>query len=314
MKKILPILYTLYSILYTFVPSANAQSANFSVSPPVVELLLAPNSTVTQTFIIKNDGADAAYSLSFHKVIPTDDLGHSTIDPAPYSFVNAPVSAKLIGKDSDTLYPFPAGKTEAIQVELSSATVDEAVDQYFALVVSLQNPTDLSGVTKLSSQIAALILTTTTPVPAIPTDITIEDFNPPRVHDSLFPLQISPRLVNNAPVMLRVKGKLELTSPNNKLLETINIDPILVLSDTSRQLPQLSLTTNISPLFSRIGPHSLKLTIQTDGGRTLIESEKVFWFLPLRLMIIITALILIKIAWKIHTFRSLTNADKKAHS
>ena len=292
-------LICLISLIGYFAPSAKAQSAGLSISPPVVEVLLSPNKSATQTFVLKNEGEDTSFSLAFHKLIPTDSLGHSTIDPTPLSFSNLPITATIQNFELNTFYPLDSGATVNLTVLLQGATVEEASDLYLALVISLSPREDLTQSTTIAPGISALILTTIPPVPAIPTDITLSDFDPPALHDTSNPLTITPMLQNNSPIMLNTKGVLSLTSPFGKVLSSHPYDQTLILGHSTRTPKSYILDLKSSYL----GPHKLKLTILTESGRTLIESEKTIFFAPIRL-IIFFILALLTFALAIATVKS----------
>jgi len=264
-----------------------------SISPPVTEVLLAPNKTATQTIQLANNGEDTAFSLSLHKLIPTDDLGHSTIDPTPYTQSNTPLEIKIQGKEFDTSYPFPANSTIPLTLNFTSATVEEPLDFYLALVAKIENSESLTQSSTTTPGISLPLLITLTPLPALPTDIAINQFSPPQLHDSSLPLKVPVIIENKAPIMLRIKGTLALISPTGKVVQESIFDPTLILGHTTRSLP----STKYQVPSTTIGPHTLKLTIQTEGGRILLESEKPIFFAPLR-----PILILIVIALSLTTF------------
>lgn len=283
MKK--NIIFCILLMVYCFnglISHVNAESISLSISPPVTEVLIAPNKTTTTTITLKNLGESTNYQISLHKVIPTDDQGHSTIDPTPLNLNQLPLIPTLVGQEFDTPYPLATNQVANLTLQLSAPSIDVATDLYLALVIQAIDPNLSLTNSSSNPAIASLILTTITPLPAIPTDISLKKFELPTLHDSASPLTLSPQAQNNTNIMLRIQGHATLTSPSGKVIQETKLDPTLILGNSTRNLTSLSF-----PLALRnLGPHRLTLTLTTEGGRTLLESSSVIWILPLRAIIL----------------------------
>ncbi len=278
MKKLLPIIYAVYSILCTFAPSARAQSLSLSVSPPVVEILLAPNKKVSQTFKLQVTGENISYTPELHLVKSSDEFGHVTIDPAPLN----PSSLPLIVSINPAGVAGERPDSRAVTLTFEAASSDRSRDAYLALVFTPQTDLPLSdNAASTLPGISALILITITPDGTLPINLEIKNFEPSLYHDSWNIFTLTPSLKNNADFMIRPQGKFEILAPSGKNILSQDLDPNLILGDSTRRLTPDFIW---SPSWKNIGPHRLRLTIMTEGGTQLTQVEKVIWLLPIKII------------------------------
>lgn len=303
MKKLLPILYTLYSILHTFAALAKISAADvsLSISPPVVEILIAPNKKLTQTFILKLDGDNLTVTPELHLFKPSDNAGHVALDPLPLN----PALIPLVVTSSLPLNTphIVSGETISIALTFEAPTSDLPQDLYLALVVKTGAIEPIESDPTTSPGISSLILVTINPTSVLPINLEITDFETPHLHDSALPLELSPSLKNNADIMIRPEGKLEVFSPTGKTVFSTDLYPNLVLGNSSRTLYSIQDTLysplSWAPSWKNLGPHRVRLTIMTQGGTKLSEIEKTVWVLPIRATIIIfLGMLVLVIIWK----------------
>ena len=289
---------------------AHAQSVNLSISPPVVEILIAPNKKVSQTFNLQFEGDSLTVIPEIHAVKPMDTSGHVTVDPNPIKPADIPLTITSINHVLGV--PFTVqGNTVPITLSFEAASSDTSQDVYLALVLKAvpAEITDTSSVT--TPAISALILATITPDGILPINLEVGDFSLPIIHDSWDPITITPTLVNHNPIMIRPLGTYEVISPGGKTILSIPLYPNLILGNASRVIEGShgSTSTNTSPLplplswsptWYNIGPYRVHLTITSQGGTKLTDIEKVVWVLPIRIIlgtiffILITILLLYK--------------------
>ncbi|MEI8232808.1 MAG: hypothetical protein WCG44_03625 [bacterium] len=280
--SLLIIVVTLSLCHGTFTSKVQAQSTTLSVSPPVVEIMLAPGKSATQTFNLKAEGDNLRITPTLHLIKPSDSFGHTLIDPNPLNQSSLPLTVNISGPSTSPTLTFEA------------ATTDVPADYYLALVFTSApgEPTLESSATLPG--ISALILVTVNPSGVIPIDLSLEDFSPPLYHDSWLSLTISPQLKNNTGIMIRPEGKFEIISPTGKTLLSRSLYPNLVLGHSTRTLQSmvddLPSTLTWNPKWSNIGPYRVRLTINTLGGTKIVETEKTIWILPLRLLITLIAI------------------------
>ncbi len=291
---------------FGFIKLASA-STGLSISPPVTEVLIAPNKSLRTTLNLTNDGEDTSVILSLHSLIPTDDLGHSTINPRPLDQTSIPLVIKTIGTELDQPIQLIAGQSFPITLELEAANLDEPQDVYFALLARPIDPNSSPTMTASTPGITALFLATVTPTSSLPTNIALTPPELPVIQDTTLPLTIDIKAENKTSIMLQVQGKVKLLSPNKSLITESNIDPKLILGNTSRLLSDFEF--QISDFA--IGPHTLTIELTTIGGRTLTEHSYVIWMLPLRYLLVLV-IILILISIPLLRKIRLTSSIKKA--
>lgn len=302
MKILFVLLFTFYHLLSP--PQASA-STGLSISPPVTEVLISPNKSVSTTLQLTNTGDDTHLELSLHRLLPQGDQGHSTIDPQPLEPSSIPLVITISGASLASPTPLAAGQTLALTLHLEAANLDEPQDVYLALLARPVDPTNKATMPIAAAGVSALFLTTITPSPAIPTNVALESPNLPTLHDNTLPLEFAVAATNKAPVMLSVSAKITLTSPNKEVIHESIVEPKLILGNTTRQL------SNFEFLISdfAFGPHTLNIELLTLGGRVLTSHSYTIWLLPLRyLLILLVALLLLSIPF-IRKFR-LTSTTK----
>ena len=275
-----------------FLPPQASAAAGMSVTPPVTEILISPNKSVSTTIQLTNDGEDTSIILSLHRLIPQGDQGHSTIDPKPLDPTSIPVVIKLVGKELGIPFKLSAGQTLPITIELEAANLDEPTDVYFALLARGINEGASPTESQATPGITALFMTTITPSASLPTNIALTPPELPIIQDTSIPLSFDVKAENKTGIMLQVQGKIKLMSPNKTLISESSIDPKLILGNTSRILSPFTFQSS----YTHLGPHTLTIELSTVGGRTLTEHSYVVWMLPLRyLLVIAVVLVLVSI-------------------
>lgn len=287
---------------------ATAKTIGLSISPPVTEVLLSPNKSLrTSLTLTNNTNSDTSYLLSLHSIIPTGTDGHSTINPKPLDLTTIPLTIRPVGLELGQPIPIKSGETQVVSLELEAANLEEPQDVYFAVLARPINDNASPTITTTSPGIAALIMSTITPIPSLPTNIALENPNMPLAHDNTLPLNLNLVAENKTNIMLQVQLKAKLVSPNRDIIHESVLEPKLVLGNNKRQFNLPSINTQISQL----GPHTLTIELATLGGRVLTEHSYIIWLLPLRYIFISMAtLILLTIPFLRKIL--LTNRVKKA--
>lgn len=282
--------------------SAHAQSVGLSISPPVVEILLAPNKKVVQTFTLKNQGESVIITPNLREVKPIDQYGHVAVSSNEINPANMPLGAKLSPLGLGNSITLAGGDTTALTLSLEGATVDAPIDTYLALVIEASPVNNSYHLTAAKPGISALVLVTLTPSAVIPANLEIADFNPPLFHDSTLPFVLTPTLKNNSSIMLRPRGKLQILGSNDHVLYELSFYKNLLLKESKRIIegstqsdPPLVTPLSWEPNWTNFGPLRVRLSVETEGGTKLTEIEKVVWFLPIRAIIAITLLAVIMI-------------------
>lgn len=268
----------------------------------MVEILLAPNKQVKQTFTLQVEAQDVAIIPSIHRVNPVGNSGHSEIDLNPIIPSSLPLSIKS-SIPLDKPYSLTTNSV-SLTLTLEAATLDLAQDVYLALVVRVvPQQGDYTTLSPTLPGISALILTTINPTGVVPINLEIQNFDLPLIHDTWNPWAISPELKNSVDQMIHPEGSYQIIGPTGKTVLSRDLYPSLILGNSSRKLLLTPEEENLTPIplthtlkWSNIGPHRIKLQITTQGGTKLTEVERIVWFLPLRLLIIFTVIILVTLS------------------
>lgn len=304
MKKIFVLLLPLTFLL--MVPHAHAD-VGLSITPPVSEVLISPNKSLRTTLQLTNNGEDTSVILSLHSLTPTGELGHSTIDPKPLNLSSIPIVIRLAGLELDTPIPLASNQSLPITLDLEAANLNEPTDVYFAILARPIEPNESHTLTSTTPGITALFLTTITPSASLPTNIALTPPQLPIIQDTSLPLSLDIKAENKTNIMLQVQAKVKLVSPNNATLTESNIDPKLILGNTTRLISPF--TFNLS--LYHFGPHTLTIELITLGGRTLTTNSYVIWLLPLR-YILVTFVVILLITIPTLSKMRLTKTVKKA--
>jgi len=304
--RFLPLTLALFFSLFSLPPVAAAQTSALTISPPVIEVLLAPNKKVVHAFEISNQGESSDFIANLHNFTPTDNIGHGTVSPTPLDPTSVPLILRLANSDRQLRVPFslPSGASTQLVLEVESATFDLSVDSYLALVVSpkTNDVTPQNSTSQTIPGLASLILVTLTPDGNLPIKLNIEDFDLPLLHDNLTPLYLRPTLYNASPIMLRAGGSLEIISPRERTHFTLPLYPNLILKESKRIIqgsnqadPPLPTPLTWQPSLFNLGPYRIRLHITTVGGSQITEIEKTIWLLPIRAIIIVILIAVISI-------------------
>lgn len=292
------ILITLYFQLIS--APALAQSASLSLSPPTVEIILAPNKILTQSFTVHNSGESGQFVVSLHSVKPTGIYGQVELDPRPLRPASLPLIVSLITPDLTFSEPFTLASNESRQLTLNieGASVDAPIDTYLGLVVRSYLEDDSFTGALSQAGITSLVLVTLTPDGILPVNVEVEGFDVPTLHDSSRPLTISPVLHNNSSTMLRLTGEYTIIPPQGESKVVVPLYNNLLLKESNRIIQGVNdagdpISLSWQPRLTDIGPHTLRLTIKTVGGRTVQEVERSIWILPVRTMLILLIAIIV---------------------
>lgn len=289
------------------VAPVHAQSVGLSISPPVVEILLAPNKQVVQTFRIKNLGEAVTLVPTLHALKPVGEHGQVALEPYPLSPATIPLIVTLAPSKLGDPLELSAHEALSLSLTLEGASVDISTDTYFALVLTPQVSPGSTATASLPA-ISALVLTTLTPTGIMPAQLEIAHFDPPLYHDSLTTLTLAPTLTNHAPIMIRPLGNFTVISPSGQTIFEEKFYPDLFLKDSTRVIsgggkadPPAPIPLSWTPTWHNLGPHRLRLSVTTQGGTKLTEIERVVWFLPIRALalgLILSLIILALLTYK----------------
>lgn|GEM_PF-1358400 len=291
------LIIVIWLLVIRFSPPASAQTLSLTISPPVTEIIMKPNTSLIQSFTLQNQGESTQLTPRLALIRPKGLVGGVEIEPSPFEPSEIPLTLSLASDRLALNEPFflKSGETAQLVLKLESASLSEPVDVYLALVLE-STASDLPGNTTARGGISSLVLVTITEDGTIPLEIELGNFSPSPIHDSGTPLNLSPEVKNNAPIMLRPHGTFSVFSPSGKEIFQSALYPNLVLGESSRSLLLASensankevldpLPFSWQPSLTNFGPHRLTITLTTQGGTALAEESRIVWLLPIQLLI-----------------------------
>ena len=276
---------------------AFADATTISINPPVLEILIEPNKSLTQTFTLEHGSSENLMgTLELHRFTPADNLGHINLEREIANPSSLPLT--ITSSTHPLNQPFPLnGQSTQATFNIEAASSDKTEDVYLALVfkTTSADPSTLSS--SAVPGITSLLLITITPSGSLPTNLDIMDLNLPVLHDSWKELTLTGQIKNNTNIMIRPKGSLEIISPYGKSLTNIPLAQNLILGNSQRAIFAETETDSAplkwSPTWKNLGPHRFHLMITTQGGTLLSETEKVVWIMPIRLIIFLILVFLL---------------------
>lgn len=306
-SRVLSIIFALLNFLVTTTSTIHAQSVGLSISPPVIEILMKPNTSLIQAVTIKNQGETTNIVPEIVPIVPIDSFGHTSLD-FTNSSIYSPLTISLENANYQLNQPFTlrSGDSAQLVLRLESASIVEPEDIYLALAISaLSNQT---GDSTIISTISSLILATITPTTNIPIDLEISAFPLAKIHDSINPLDITGTLTNNTPHMIRPVGTITITNLKEHTVYEQSIYPHLILKESSREIEGLYQENETSaaeptplswkPSLLDIGPHQVTLTINSQSGDLITELSKTVWILPIQITIYLLVAIILLLTYK----------------
>jgi hypothetical protein len=288
-------------LVITLRPPVAFATSGLSIDPPVTEILLAPTHPMSTRLTLSNPGdTPAAFTVALHEVEPSDSQGHVKVRPEPISPGALPLTYSLSPRGENGQYTLAPGASLPLTLSLEAATGTEPTDLYLALVATTIAPSAPRTTTETTTTagLAGLIFISVTDGSVVPLSLEVKDFPTPALHDPWLPLAFAPTLVNESPTMIHIAGELQITNARGQVVSTTSLYPDLILSGATRTLaggrgtPLAHLPLSWQPAPLSFGPHTIHLKITTQGGTTILESEKIVWLFPIRVMILIALILL----------------------
>lgn len=275
-------------------------AAGLSIDPPVTEILLSPTTPGAVRLTLTNpEATPATFTLALHAVRPSDAAGHLQVIPEPLGPTTLPLTVSLRPGSESGTYTLAPGAALPVTLTLEAPTGAETSDSYFALVATLVDaarPPENRVTTQAG--LAGIILVSTVGDGVIPMSVKVADFPLPTLHDSWLPLRLTPTIKNESRTMLRLSGELQIQNAQGRLERELPLYPDLVLGGSERTFSQSNEATPAGklplvwqPSLLSVGPHTIRLTLTTVGGTTILESEKIVWIFPIRLTFLVVLIL-----------------------
>jgi hypothetical protein len=286
---------------------ANAQSVSLSISPPILEVLIKPGKTITQTYKLTNNGNSA---IILPHIVKYDEKG--IIDDADYkgenwiSFLNNEISLNR---------PFLLDSNTEKQLTLKISPLAKSAEEnyYLALVFTTQpDPIPNTTVSSVSETIGSVLLINVSNSGLMEKNSRISSFSLPTVLDSFGPLSVNIFVENTGKTYFRPQGKISLIGPIGKA--EYKLKPVVIFEGKNRELcadPESNTGQPdhgfIFPGFF-IGKYSMSVKFTMDDGNKEISASKTFIALPWKSATVIILFIIILVIYKKRIMRK--NAKK----
>lgn len=298
-KIIIAILYAVGAIFaYSLFPNdVMAQAINLSITPPLLEVMVAPGKEVKQVFTITNDGGDVILIPKILYFIPdsTDGTVELTDEVAP----------DWVKFNQDT-FSLKNGNRTDFTVTINPPEGTEETDHFLTLVIETTVPTDVLGQasTFYKSIIGSNILITVSKDGNPKKSAEVIEFTAPKIIDSF----VNPIPLN---LVLRNNGN-SFWKPNGKIIsgdETLKIANLNILSGSNRKLlclkdenlNECNATHNIL-----LGKITHQLEFQMDDDTKIYKVETVTYVFPFSLVAILIFLLTTfryRRIFKLHIFK-----------
>lgn len=271
--KFFVLLLLLFSMHYSlFSAKVSAQSAiSLSITPPIVEVMIAPGKNIKQTFTISNDGGNTLITPKIVYFTPSDSAGNVdlTEDLAP-DWV----------KYDKTPFNLNSGQKHDFKISIEPPEGTEEIDHFLTLIFENDVPTDILGQTStlFTSQIGSNILLTISKDGNPKKSAQIVKFSAPKIIDSSFGKI-------NYQVILKNNGN-SFWKPNGKIIigeDSLKLAPQNILSGYSRKLLCIKDETLTDCVFDNqklIGIIKSSLEFQIDDDSKIYKAETTTYSFP----------------------------------
>ena len=282
------IIYLLISffVYLALTTPVSAQGYSLGIYPPILEVMIKPNKTITQVYKITNNGSDILLKSSIVPFKPADELGNvslqenSKLDHASwFSFLNANIS---LGDE----FIIKAGQTQEIvlMIKVPENTPDQ--DVYATLLFESQSlPTLGESQTQNAIRMGSNLLVTVSES-GNPNKIPeVQKFSPTKPwYDSFEEPQIILKLKNNGLSLFQPSGQIKIDGLNYH--QTLLLAPQNVLAASTREIACIQdekiVPCQLSNKFL-VGKYHLTLTIKTDEGGKVWTTTSSFISFPFKM-------------------------------
>lgn len=263
-----------------FTQKVYAQTYSLSLSPPLLEIIIKPDKSITQIYKITNNGDPAVLTPHINKLDFNRQSGEIEI-----SQENADNNwFKLENEDIILDQPFFINSNQTVLLNLN-ISIPQSVkvgDYYYQFSLTNSPPQDEKLLESyIRVHLSSNILISITDLGTLSKNGEITKFSAPIFLDTLDSLDIKLEMKNRGAAFFKPVGSIEISS----LLNTTkyNIIPQNILVGSSRQI---ATAENTSKRFL-IGPYRLMAKIKIDGTNIEIQKTKYLFAFPYKLVILL---------------------------
>ncbi len=303
-KMLLLLLFYLFGLFYSLIDSnkAYAQSLSLSISPPLLEVMIKPGKSITQTYKISNLGEDAIITIHLAELDENIQVKNNP-DFQKDKWVN------IINKDISFDKPFllEAGKDKQIILQINPPEDAKEQDYYRVLLFSTTpNQPKETSQSSVSESLGSILIINITSTGLPPMGAQIAQFTLPKIIDSFGPLETVVKIKNIGKTYFRPIGNIFLTGFLGQASYKIN--PLVILSGQTRTLSteiplekSASLNT-VSPATLKLsgfflGKYNLEINFSLNESVIKIQASKTFYAIPWKLGLLFILLLMVFL-WK----------------
>ena len=293
---------------------------NLSISPPQLEIVLKPGTTITQAYRITNNSDQTVFlDTSVKPWIPTDTAGSLTyqnVIPNPHLKFSLSNADLRLGQT----FKIPPNSNRQLVLKIKTDTNTPLRDSYHTFFISQANIGVIAHPNPINqAQIGTHILISTSDTENPSTNAHITNFFvEPKIKDSFFShLTFEAQIDNLSDHLFKTNGTLVINK-NNKKIQNFDIFPHNTLAHHSRDLactlyfdqqkqPPRPAPCTIKPPFWP-GKYTATLTLNLSDQTT---SESInFYIFPYTALFTLFTLSILFLSFKKLTRLSLTNKSK----
>jgi len=308
---VFPMLNTKYQVLDT--SSAQAQSVDIGIYPPVFQIQATTPSDVKIPFSVENftnSSVPLTIALQPFSADQTEDGNITYLQAVDYPDPNLPERIQVWDGDNSigALTLGPQQKKD-LTLEVQIPDNEPKGDYYLSLIFSSDtNSSNNTNSSQASAGIASNILLSIGPVGKASGDI--EDFSTPFLV-AKGPVPFTVRVRNTSDHYVTPTGNIEITNMFGQIIGKVNLLPVNILANTIRRLPDSaqsnpnsndyqnikavvdsnSFPVAIWPEKFLVGPYTAKLTLAMSDSGPLFTKQIVFFAFPLEYLAAILPII-----------------------
>jgi len=281
-------------LFLTSASPALAQTLSLSVWPPIIDVVLQPGKSISQTYQLKNLGNNTIITPSIIPFQPADEFGHIQLLPqqAPPQYFSLPGS-----------FPLKTGQTQNVVLKITIPETAQPADHYLALLFQADTKSLIknSGSTITGSITSNILLTISQPN-TINHTASIKQFSTPKFLDSFTSIPFTFRLQNTSDNHFKTIGQINIFNPFKQKIATIPFREDNLLAHSIRQLTTQSSFLDWNPLFP-LGKYTATATITPQNSTDSVSQTISFFVFPYKLLLaLILFFLFIKLSKHIKLF------------
>jgi hypothetical protein len=283
---------SLLSSIIFYPNKVHAQSLSLSISPPILEVLIKPGKSITQTYKLSNSGDPVIITP---KVMEIDENG--IISNPQFSAENW---ITLINTDVSINQPFLLQTNTEKQIILKINPPQKSAENnyYRALVFSTSvNPIPNTSVTSFSQNLGTILLICVTNSGLLEKTAKISKFDLPKIIDSFGPLIFDISVINTGKIYFRPIGQITLNSSVGNA--SFRINPTIIFEGQTKTITEENtfLSRNSDKGFYvpgfYLGKYELEVKFNLDESKTEVSMRKTFYAIPWKVALIVIILFII---------------------